>query len=61
MGEISVLCVSSPNDVKYEFSCMRLEESCKLLIRIHFAYAQDACPVSERGLGPLAPMACGGV
>src|SRR5712691_1978349 len=29
-GEMCALCVSSPNNVKYEFSCMLTEESCKL-------------------------------
>jgi len=31
------LCVSFPNNVKYEFSCMLTEESCKLTFMTHMA------------------------
>src|SRR5262245_45933755 len=61
MGEMRVLCVSLPNDVKYEFSYMCPEEACMRLVWRLLACTEDACQVSKRGLVPLAPMACGSV
>jgi hypothetical protein len=61
MGEMRALCVSLPNEVKYEFSyiCDR---------RVVQAFGQEAPGVlsrrfqaSERGLAPLATMTCDGV
>src|SRR5262245_1350395 len=61
MGEMRALCVSSPNNVKYEFSCMLTEESCKLSTQQRCVYSQDDSQAAERSLSPLATMTCGGV